>query len=73
MLSWLHTHQADHILKEAYQREQNSLVKAEILSYAVNLFSPAGETLLLEARTSLDPMVQKTAQSLHDKRKFGLK
>ena len=72
MLSWLHTPRADHILTEAYTQEQNSLVKAEILVCAVNLFSPAGEALLLEALTSLDPIVQKAAQYLHDNRSFKL-
>ena len=71
MLSWLHSPQANHILSEAYTQEQNSLVKADILVYAENLFSPAGEALLLEALTSQDPIVQKTAQYLHDNRSFN--
>jgi len=46
---------------------------AEILSYAVKLFSPAGEALLLEALTSFNPVVQKIAQYLHDNRNFAIK
>lgn len=52
------------VLQSGYHREQSGETRAHMLSYAVNLMSPAGEALLRDALESQDEIVRETADYL---------
>ncbi|HET7377309.1 MAG TPA: HEAT repeat domain-containing protein, partial [Anaerolineae bacterium] len=63
-LAWIRHPRAPAILQQAYDREQNSDVKAPLVQIAYNLMSPAGKSILETALQSSDDHVRETARAI---------
>ena len=63
-LAWIRVPRAPQLLKQAYEVEPDSEVKARIVKIAYNLMSEVREEILLEASKSSDEVVQEAAEQI---------
>ena len=63
-LSWIRQPRAPHLLKQAYEAEQDSEIKARIVKIAYNLMSDAREEILLDAQQSQEAAVKEAAEQI---------
>jgi HEAT repeat protein len=63
-LAWIRIERAPALLKAAYEREQDSEVKAHIMRVAVSLMSVVGDALFQDALHSADMRVREVAEEI---------
>ncbi len=63
-LAWMRHARTPIILRQAYYREQESAVKAQIMRVSVSLMSEAGEALLDDGLHSSDAQIREMAQQI---------
>jgi HEAT repeat protein len=63
-LAWIRVERAPALLKAAYEREQDSEVKAHYMRVAVSLMSAVGDDLFQDALHSTDVQVREVAQEI---------
>ncbi|MBX3066513.1 MAG: HEAT repeat domain-containing protein [Anaerolineae bacterium] len=70
-LAWMRHERTPIVLRQAYFRETDSEVKAQIVRVSVSLMSQAGEAILEDALNSRDPQVREVAETLARERAEG--
>jgi HEAT repeat protein len=67
-LAWIRAEHAPALLRAAYEREQDSEVRAHIMRVAVSLMSVVGDDLFRDALHSTDSLVRQVAQEIEQAR-----
>lgn len=70
-LAWMRHTRTPIVIRQAYFRETDSEVKAQIVRVATSLMSEAGEGILQDALTSKDQRVRNTAEEIIKNRATG--